>query len=163
MPASSRPTGVHTLGARRELERGRHDTNDGERLPARADRHGRPDHVGVHVEVLPPRGVAQHEHARRLGRVFLRHERPAKERLRPDREPEAEPQRERRGETETGLSEPTTHRVPQILAALVGEPQAAGLPAVVLHAFDAPEVQPGAPHCFPHGHAGADQVPRHKP
>ena len=38
------------LGARRELERGRHDTNDGEWLPPRAHRHG--------FQPLPRRGKA---------------------------------------------------------------------------------------------------------
>ena len=41
---------------------------------------------------------------------------------------------------------------------LVGEPQAARLPAVVLHALDAAEVDPGASQRFPSGHPGADQI-----
>ena len=73
------------LGAGRELERGRHDTNDGEWLPPRTNRHGRTDHVGVHVEVLPPRRMAQHQHARRLGLVLFRHERATDECLHTER------------------------------------------------------------------------------
>ena len=58
------------LGAGRKLERGRHDTDHGERLAPRGDRHDRPDHVAIHVEVRPPRSVAQHHHALRLGLVL---------------------------------------------------------------------------------------------
>ena len=81
LPAHRRPH----LCARGKLERGRHDADHRERLAPRADRHGRADHVGVHVEVLPPRGVAQHQHARRLGPVLFRHERAAEEGPRPER------------------------------------------------------------------------------
>ena len=49
----------------------------------------------------------------------------------PDRQPEAEPQRERRGETESRSSAQAADRVPQVLAAGVGEPQAVGLPPLV--------------------------------
>ena len=84
------------LGTGRELERGRHDADHRERLAPRADRHRRPDDVGVAVEVLPPRGVAQHHHALGLGPVLLRQERPA--------EPRPGPQgvEERRGDRADG-------------------------------------------------------------
>ena len=75
--------------------------------------------------------------------------------------PDAEGQRhDRHARDDRGLDE-HAQRQPDVghhLLQLIGQPQAPCLPARVLRAFDAAEVDAGAPHRFPPGHAGADQV-----
>ena len=75
--------------------------------------------------------------------------------------PDAESQRhDRDAGDDRGLDE-HAHRqanVGQQSLQLVGEPQAARLPAVVLHALDAAEVDPRAPQRLPPGHPRANEV-----
>ena len=48
--------------------------------------------------------------------------------------------------------------VPRVTLDFVGEPQAARLPAVVFHSFQAAEVDPGAPQRLPPGQPGSNPV-----
>ena len=75
-----------------------------------------------------------------------------------DGQTEAERQRQRGSDTEARLPEQSAARMAQIPVALVGEPEAARLPTVVLDPFDAAEVDAGVPQRFPLGHPGANQI-----
>ena len=75
--------------------------------------------------------------------------------------PDAERQRQNRDARDDRRLDEHAHRQPDVgqqSLQLVGEPQAARLPAVVLHALDAAEMDAGAPQRFPPGHAGACQI-----
>ena len=109
---------------------------------------------------LRPRGLEIHEPLRLEDRQRTQQELAVEGEDRGVR-PDAQSQRhDRHGRDDRGLDE-HAQRQPNVghhLLQLIGQPQTAGLPARVLRALHAAEVDAGAPRCLRPRHPGADQV-----